>query len=158
MKRMWRFLLTIFILNSFFFSTEDPIFSWWIFTLTKKGMFQGAKVVILFSVCLILGERLLKKKTPVEITRGLEKFLKPFKYIGVPVKDVAMILNISLQFIPILVEETENIKLAQMSRGADFSSRNLIKRGKSFIPLIIPIFVAAFRRADELAQAMESRS
>jgi len=96
-------------------------------------------------------------KSPLTLTDGLEKLLKPLSAIGFPAHELAMMMTIALRFIPTLVEETDKIMKAQMARGADFSSGNLIKRAKAMLPVLIPLFVSAFRRADELALAMEAR-
>ncbi len=95
--------------------------------------------------------------SPLQLTDGIERLLNPFKKIGVPAHELAMMMTIALRFIPTLLEETKKIMKAQQARGADFESGNLIKKAKSLIPLLVPLFVSAFRRADELALAMESR-
>ena len=95
--------------------------------------------------------------TPNHLTDGLEKMLNPFKVFRVPVHEIAMMMSIALRFIPILLEETDKIMKAQMARGADFESGNLIKKAKSLVPLLVPLFISAFRRANDLATAMEAR-
>ena len=95
--------------------------------------------------------------TPNELTDGLEKALSPLKYIKVPVHEIAMMMSIALRFIPILIEETDKIMKAQMARGADFEHGNLIQKAKNMVPLLVPLFVSAFRRANDLAMAMEAR-
>ena len=108
---------------------------------------------------LIIGTSVLLTYTtsPISLTDGIESLLSPLKHIGVPVHTFAMMMTIALRFIPTLIEETEKIMNAQKSRGADFSSGGLIKRAKSLIPILIPLFVSSFKRAEELAVAMESR-
>ena len=107
---------------------------------------------------LILGTSIMTlTTTPNQLTDGLEKALMPLSKIGVPVHAIAMMMSIALRFIPILIEETDKIMKAQMARGADFESGNLLKKVKSMIPLLVPLFVSAFRRADDLAMAMEAR-
>jgi energy-coupling factor transport system permease protein len=96
--------------------------------------------------------------SPIELTDGIESLLKPFKRIGVPAHELAMMMSIALRFIPTLMDETDKIMKAQMARGADFESRNLIKKAQSLIPLLVPLFISSFRRAEELAMAMEARS
>ena len=105
-----------------------------------------------------MGTSLLTYTTsPILLTDGIEKLLNPFRKIGVPAHELAMMMTIALRFIPTLIEETDKIMKAQSSRGADFESGNLIKRAKSFIPLLVPLFINAFKRAEELAMAMECR-
>lgn len=107
---------------------------------------------------LIVGTSLLTLTTsPIALTDGIERVLNPFKKIGLPVHELAMMMTIALRFIPTLLDETDKIMKAQMSRGADFESKKLINRAKSLVPLLVPLFVSAFRRADELAMAMEAR-
>ena len=103
-----------------------------------------------------VGNRLFTT-SPIVLTDGIEKLLRPFKCIGVPAHELAMMMTIALRFIPTLLEETDRIMKAQTARGADFSSGNLIERAKNMLPLLVPLFVSAFRRAEELAIAMESR-
>ena len=107
---------------------------------------------------LILGTSIMTlTTTPNQLTDGLEKALMPLSKIGVPVHAIAMMMSIALRFIPILIEETDKIMKAQMARGADFESGNLVQRAKSMIPILVPLFVSAFRRATDLAMAMEAR-
>lgn len=109
-------------------------------------------------VFLIVGTSLLTLTTsPIELTDGLEKLLNPFKKIGLPAHELAMMMTIALRFIPTLMDETDKIMKAQMARGADFESGNLINRAKNLIPLLVPLFISSFRRAEELAMAMEAR-
>ena len=110
-------------------------------------------------VFLIMGTSILTLTTsPIELTDGIESLLKPFKKIGVPAHELAMMMSIALRFIPTLMDETDKIMKAQMARGADFESTNIIKKAKSLIPLLVPLFISSFRRAEELAMAMEARS
>ena len=109
-------------------------------------------------IFLVAGSSLLTYTTsPIMLTDGIEKLLKPFVKIGVPAYELAMMMSIALRFIPTLIEETDKIIKAQKARGSDFETGGLIKRGKAVIPILVPLFVSAFRRADELAIAMESR-
>ncbi|MGL4363140.1 MAG: energy-coupling factor transporter transmembrane component T family protein [Cellulosilyticaceae bacterium] len=109
-------------------------------------------------VLLIVGTSLLTLTTsPIELTDGIESLLRPFSKIGVPAHEIAMMMSISLRFIPILLEETDKIMKAQMARGADFESGNIIQRAKAMVPIMVPLFISAFRRAEELAMAMEAR-
>ncbi len=125
--------------------------------ITREGLhqalFMGSRLILL-----IIGSSVLTLTTkPIKLTDGIEKLLNPFKKIGLPAHELAMMMTIALRFIPTLLEETDKIMKAQMARGADFESGNLLKRAKSLIPLLVPLFISAFRRADELAMAMEAR-
>ena len=129
----------------------------WRFTITKEGVTNAVLMAIRLTY-LILGTSIMTlTTTPNQLTDGLEKALMPLSKIGVPVHAIAMMMSIALRFIPILIEETDKIMKAQMARGADFESGNLLKKVKSMIPLLVPLFVSAFRRADDLAMAMEAR-
>ena len=109
-------------------------------------------------ILLIMGTSVLTLTTsPIELTDGIESLLKPFKKIGVPAHELAMMMTIALRFIPTLIDETDKIMKAQKARGADFESGNIVQKAKSLIPLLIPLFISSFRRADELAMAMEAR-
>ncbi len=118
-----------------------------------QGLFIGIRLIIL----IVFTSLLTLTTSPIEFTDGLEDILKPFSRIGVPAHEIAMMMTIALRFIPTLLEEADRIMKAQMSRGADFESGNMIQRAKSLVPLLVPLFVSAFRRADELAMAMEAR-
>ena len=144
-------------LFNLFLTGGEPVFKWWIFTITKEGLYF-ASFMVLRLVFLILGTSLLTLTTsPIALTDGLEHLLNPFKKIGLPAHELAMMMTIALRFIPTLMEETDKIIKAQTARGADFDSGNLIRRAKAMVPLLIPLFISAFRRADELATAMECR-
>lgn len=144
-------------LFNLFLTDGEPIFSWWIFTVTREGV-AFAAFMILRLVFLILGTSLLTLTTsPIALTDGLEQLLSPMKKLGVPAHELAMMMTIALRFIPTLMEETDKIIKAQSARGADFESGNLLRRAKAMIPILIPLFISAFRRADELATAMECR-
>ena len=151
------FLLAITVVFNMFLTPGTPIFSFWIFTLTWEGLrtavFMGWRLCLL-----IIGSSLMTlTTTPNHLTDGLEKSLKTLNKIGVPVHEIAMMMSISLRFIPILLEETDKIMKAQIARGADFESGNLIQKAKAMVPLLVPLFISAFRRANDLAMAMESR-
>lgn len=125
--------------------------------ISREGLRTGAFVTVRL-ILLVLGTSLLTlTSTPVELTDGLEYLLGPLKRIGVPAHEIAMMMTIALRFIPTLVAETDKIVKAQMARGAEFERGNPVKRARSFIPVLVPLFVGVFRRADELAIAMESR-
>lgn len=126
-------------------------------TITKEGLYQ-AVFMALRLIFLITGTSLLTLTTsPIALTDGIESLLNPFKKIGLPAHELAMMMTIALRFIPTLLEETDKIMKAQMARGADFESGNIIRRAKNLVPLLVPLFINAFRRADELATAMEAR-
>ncbi len=128
-----------------------------IFTITLEGLLLGIKMCIRL-ILLIIGSSLMTlTTTPIQLTDGIESLLKPLKRIGVPAHEIAMMMTIALRFIPTLLDETDKIIKAQQARGADFESGNLIQRAKSLIPILVPLFISAFRRADDLALAMEAR-
>ena len=140
-----------------FLTPGTKLVSFWIFTITYEGL-KNAVVMMVRLIFLIIGTSLMTlTTTPNELTDGLEKALSPLKYIKVPVHEIAMMMSIALRFIPILTEELEKIMKAQTARGIDFESGGLLKRVKSMVPIIVPLFVAAIRRANDLAMAMESR-
>lgn len=156
---LWIFIFTA-VLNVFMTPGETlwslPIFR---FTLkiTKEGLAAGVAMAVRL-LYLIMGTSLLTLTTsPLQLTDGIEKLLKPLRKIKIPSHEIAMMMTIAIRFIPTLAEETDKIKKAQTARGADFETGNIIKRAKAMIPLLIPLFISAFRRADELATAMEAR-
>ncbi len=145
------------VLNLFYTPGEHVLAQFWIFTITLEGVLQAFFMVIRIMM-LIAGTFLLTYTTsPILLTDGLESLLNPLKAVKVPVHELAMIMSIALRFIPTLIEETDKIMSAQRARGADFESGNLMQRAKALIPLLVPLFISAFRRADELAIAMECR-
>ncbi len=151
----WIILFT-FVINIFFLPGE-VIWKFGFLTLTKEGIRQAIFMSIRL-VFLVIGTSLLTLTTsPIQLTDGIERMLNPLKKIGMPVHELAMMMTIALRFIPTLLDETDKIMKAQMSRGADFESSNIINRAKNLVPLLVPLFVSAFRRADELAMAMEAR-
>lgn len=156
-RRMGIFFLIVFCMNAFFISSSDPIWTWLVFALSKEGMIRGVSVVLRIVLILLLSNILTTATPPIEIMTGIELFLRPLKLLRIPSEQIAMILSVAMQFIPVLLEEADTIKKAQIARGAQFESRSIRKRAMALFPLIIPVFIAAFRRADELAMAMESR-
>lgn len=145
------------LLNLFMTQGEIVIFSQGIFTVTLEGLYMAIKMAVRI-ILLIIGSSLLTlTTTPTVLTGGLEVLLSPLKKIGVPISVFVMMISIALRFIPTLLDETDKIIKAQTSRGADFENGNPIKRIKAMIPILIPLFVSAFRRADDLAVAMECR-
>lgn len=150
-------LLVITAVFNMFLTPGEPIVSFWKFKLTWEGI-ANAFYLCIRLVFLIVGSSLMTlTTTPNQLTDGLESLLGPLKKIKVPVHEIAMMMSIALRFIPILLEETDKIMKAQIARGADFESGNLIKKAKSLVPLLIPLFISAFRRANDLAMAMEAR-
>lgn len=144
------------ILNAFY-TPGEVLVKFWIFTITKEGV-VAAVFMVSRIIMLITGTFLLTYTTsPIMLTDGLEKLMDPLKKIKVPVHELSMMMCIALRFIPTLIEETDKIMSAQKARGADFETGGLIKRATALIPILVPLFVSAFRRADELAIAMESR-
>lgn len=155
--RLWLFFVVIFIMNALFYSDAEPILSWGVTRLTAQGMKQGAKIIVNVAYIMALSNVLIRTTAPMDLTQGLNNLMKPLRLLRVPVEDVAMILSIALRFIPTQVEDAVAIKKAQTARGARFESKKLHERISSFLPLLIPVFMSAFRRADELAMAMEAR-
>ena len=153
-----RFLLVLmFLLNLFITPGETVLFTWRFITITKEGLLQ-AIYISLRLILLVTGASIMTLTTsPIALTDGLERMLSPLKVFKFPAHELAMMMTIALRFIPTLMEEADKIRKAQMARGADFESGNIIARAKAMIPILIPLFVSAFRRADELAMAMESR-
>ena len=150
-------LLTITVLFNIFLTPGDPIFTIWKINITMEGIIIAIQMAIRL-VFLIIGSSLMTlTTTPTQLTDGLEKLLRPLNYIKVPVAEIAMMMSIALRFIPILLEETDKIIKAQLARGADFESKSIIKKVKSYVPILVPLFISAFRRANDLALAMEAR-
>lgn len=151
------FLLLITVPMNLFLTQGEPLWQWGIIKISVEGIEMAAYTVIRL-IYLIIGSSLMTlTTTPNHLTDGLEKGLGFLKVMKVPVHEIAMMMSIALRFIPILTEETDKIMKAQMARGADFESGNLWKRMKSMVPLLVPLFISAFRRANDLAMAMESR-
>lgn len=156
-KNLFLFFILIFLMNTVFYSSSSSLWTWWIFHMSLAGMKQGGNVVLHVILLIIYGNIMTGTTSPMEITSALAKLLEPVKYLRIPVDDVAMILSIAIQFIPTLLEETELIRKAQIARGAKFESKHLKDKALSMMPLVIPIFLTAFKRADELSLAMEAR-
>lgn len=151
------FLLIVAGCFNLFLTPGEVLVSFWKLKITKEGIFL-AFFMALRLILLIMGSSVMTlTTTPNQLTDGLEKLLGPLKHLRVPVHEIAMMMSIALRFIPILMEETDKIMKAQIARGADFESGNLIKKAKSLVPLLVPLFISAFRRANDLAMAMEAR-
>ena len=148
------------ILNLFFYGGEssyEPLVHWWIITITYESIIN--MIFLAFRLfLLVMGTSVLTlTTTPVALTDGIESLLKPLKYIKFPVHELALIMSIALRFIPTLLDETNRIIAAQKARGADFETGGLIKRAKAMIPVLVPLLVSAFRRAEDLGDAMDAR-
>ena len=154
------FILIFTMLINIFATKADstPLLSFWIIKIYKEGIIRAVFMALRVTVLIIGTSMFLTYTTsPISLTDGIESLLKPLKFIGVPVHLFAMMMTIALRFIPTLIEETDKIIAAQKARGADFTSGSLVKRAKALIPILVPLFISAFRRADELAIAMECR-
>lgn len=145
------------LINVFAYPGTTVLLAWGAVRITLEGLIQAIIIAGRLSLMVILGSILTLTTTPIALTDGLETMLGPLKKIKIPVHEMAMMMSIALRFIPTLLEETDRIMKAQASRGADFDTGNILEKAKSFIPVLIPLFVSAFKRAEELATAMESR-
>ena len=151
------FLLLITVCFNLFLTPGEVVWQAWIFKITKEGISFAIKMALRLRL-LILGSSIMTlTTTPNQLTDGLETGLRAFNKIHVPVHEVAMMMSIALRFIPILMDETDKIMRAQEARGADFASGGIIKKAKALVPMLVPLFVSAFRRANDLALAMEAR-
>ena len=150
-------LMITVLFNLFLTRTGNILVTFWVFQITDYGL-KTALLMAIRLIYLILGSSLMTfTTTPNALTDGIESLLGPFQKIKLPVHEIAMMMSIALRFIPILLEETDKIMKAQIARGADLESGNIIQKAKAMIPILVPLFVAAFRRANDLAMAMEAR-
>ncbi len=151
------FLLLITVCFNLFLTPGEVIWQFGFLKMSREGLSFAIKMALRLSL-LILGSSIMTlTTTPTQLTDALESLMRPLKKIHVPVHEISMMMSIALRFIPILMEETDKIMKAQIARGADFESRNLVKKIKSLVPLLVPLFISAFRRANDLAMAMEAR-
>lgn len=151
------FIVLFTSLLNLFYGSGEPIWQWWIFKITLNGI-NRAVFVTTRIICLILASSCLTFTTsPTELTDAIERLMKPLRVIHFPVHEIAMMMSLALRFVPTLLEETDKIIQAQKARGADMESGNLVKRVKALVPILIPLFVSAFRRAYDVATAMECR-
>ncbi len=150
-------LLMITVVFNMFLTPGEPLFKIWKLTITQEGVLQAAFMAIRLTYLIIGSSVMTLTTTPNQLTDGMEKGLRPLNKLHVPVHEVAMMMSIALRFIPILLEETDKIMKAQMARGADFENGGLLQKAKSMVPLLVPLFISAFRRASDLAMAMEAR-
>ena len=144
-------------LLNLFYTEGRVLVRWWLFRITYEGIYRTILMVLRILLLVSCTFLLTYTTSPLELTDGLERLLRPLKKIGFPVHELAMMMSIALRFIPTLIEETNKIMSAQKARGADFETGSLIARAKALLPVLVPLFVSAFRRADELATAMECR-
>lgn len=151
------FLLLITVGFNLFLTPGTPAVSFWKLNITWEGIAVAATMAVRLALLIIGSSVMTLTTTPNQLTDGMEKMLRPLKIFKLPVHEVAMMMSIALRFIPILLEETDKIMKAQIARGADFESGNLFKRAKAMVPLMVPLFISAFRRANDLAMAMEAR-
>ena len=156
LKPLW--VIIIFTMGVHIFTTPgDVLWQYGIFHITKEGLYQGALMTARLVFLIVFSSLLTYTTSPIVLTDGIEHLLNPFKRIGVPAHELAMMMTIALRFIPTLLEETDRIMKAQTARGAHFTTGSLLQRGNNMIPLLVPLFGSAFRIADDLATAMEAR-
>ncbi|MCI9429647.1 MAG: energy-coupling factor transporter transmembrane protein EcfT [Lachnospiraceae bacterium] len=151
------FLLLLTMVFNLFLTPGETLVQFWKLTITKEGLRIAIFMAIRLTFLIIGSSLMTLTTTPNNLTDGMEKLMSPLKRVRVPVHEIAMMMSIALRFIPILMEETDKIMKAQIARGADFESGNMIKKAKALVPLLVPLFVSAFRRANDLAMAMEAR-
>ena len=151
------FIIVLTAVLNIFYTPGDPIWQWKFLKITVEGLWAAFFMVLRISFLITCTFMLTYTTSPIMLTDGLERLLGPLKKLRVPVHELSMMMSIALRFIPTLIEETDKIMSAQKARGADFETGGLIKKAKALIPLLVPLFISAFRRADELAVAMECR-
>lgn len=151
------FIILLTMIFHVFFGSGEALFSWGIIKITTEGIKRGTFLVLRIILLMFGTSMMTFTTTPSQLTDGLEAIFKPLIYIKFPVHEIALMMSIALRFIPILLEETDKIMKAQQSRGADFETGNIIHRAKSMVPIFIPLIISAFRRAFDLAMAMEAR-
>lgn len=156
LKPLWMIIVLTAVIN-LFYGSGDPLVEFGIFKITLDGILKAIFMSFRISLLVVAGSMLTYTTSPTELTDAIERLFKPLKYIKIDVHTIAMIMTIALRFIPTLVEEIDKITAAQKSRGADMESGNVVKRIKALVPVIIPLFISSFRRAKELADAMECR-
>jgi len=157
LKPLWFIMAFTFVLNLLFTSTGKVLLEIGRFKLTVDGLVLAAELIARLVFLIMMTTLLTFTTSPIQLTDAIERLLKPLKKVGFPVHELAMMMTIAIRFIPTLIEETDKIMKAQMARGAEFDSKNIFKRAAGMVPLLVPLFVSAFRRADELAFAMEAR-
>ena len=158
MKPVFIILIVTGVLNLFYSPGEgEPLVSFWVFKIYPEGIWSACFMILRIAMLITCTFVLTYTTSPILLTDGLERLLSPLKKLRFPVHELAMMMSIALRFIPTLIEETDKIMSAQKARGADFESGNLVQRARALVPLLVPLFISAFRRADELAVAMECR-
>ncbi len=160
LKSMKAIIIVILItsLLNLFYGTGEVIAQWWIFRITLAGIRNAVFVAVRIIALVMVSSVLTFTTSPTDLTDALERLMKPLNFLGLKTHEIAMMMTIALRFVPTLLEETDKIMSAQKARGADMESGNIIKRIKALVPILIPLFVSAFRRAYDLAMAMECRS
>lgn len=156
LKPLWWIILFTFVIHVFSTPGEE-LAKVWIFSVTWEGIVQGFYVSLRLVLLILLSSLLTFTTSPLKLTDAMEALLAPFKRIGVPAHELAMMMTIALRFVPTLIQETDRIMKAQQSRGANFTDGSIAKRLRAFVPVLVPLFLSAFRRADDLAMAMEAR-
>ncbi|MDU3514438.1 MAG: energy-coupling factor transporter transmembrane component T, partial [Veillonella sp.] len=155
-KPLW--IIIVFTMGIHIFTTPgNSIISYGIINITDNGLAMGLQMAARLVFLILFSSLLTYTTSPIRLTDGIEHLLNPFRRIGVPAHELAMMMTIALRFIPTLLDETDRIMKAQSARGADFVTGSIIQRAKNMVPLLVPLFISAFRRADELAIAMEAR-
>ena len=151
------FIIVLTAILNIFYTPGDPIWQWKFLKITVEGLWAAFFMILRITLLITCTFLLTYTTSPIMLTDGLEKLLGPLKKVRVPVHELSMMMSIALRFIPTLIEETDKIMSAQKARGADFDTGNLLQKAKALVPLLVPLFISAFRRADELAVAMECR-
>ena len=157
LKPIWIIVILTMLIHMFTAPGEHIVFTWKFLSVTAEGIDMGVKMAVRLILLLLFSSVLTFTTSPIVLTDGIENLLRPFKKLGVPAHELAMMMTIALRFIPTLIEETEKIMNAQKARGADLDTGSLLQRVKALVPVLIPLFISSFRRADELAMAMECR-
>lgn len=151
------FIIVLTAVLNIFYTPGDPLWQWKFLKITVEGLWAAFYMLLRITMLITCTFLLTYTTSPILLTDGLEKLLNPFKKVKVPVHELSMMMSIALRFIPTLIEETDKIMSAQKARGADFDTGNLFEKARALVPLLVPLFISAFRRADELAIAMECR-
>ena len=157
LKAIWFLVFFTAALNLLYLQGEHVLFRWRFLTVTEEGLWQSGFIALRLILIILISSMLTYTTSPTDLTAAIERLLAPLKLLRVPVHELAMMMTIALRFIPTLLEETEKIMNAQKARGADLESGGLLRRAKALIPILIPLFISAFRRAFELATAMDCR-
>lgn len=150
-------ILLVTVAFNIFLTPGEVLWKWGFLRVTKEGLVLAGRMAIRLTYLVIGSSIMTLTTTPNQLTDGLERLLRPLNRIHVPVHEISMMMSIALRFIPILLEETDKIMKAQIARGADFENGNIIQKAKNMVPLLVPLFISAFRRANDLAMAMEAR-